>query len=86
MYEREGFVECDGDRIEDGFEKIAIYSEDGEYNHAARQPPGGRWASKLGREEDIEHDSLEALVGPEFATVTHYMKRARALPSSTSNI
>lgn len=59
-----GYSVCPlGDRtLEDGIEKIAIYLDrDGVPTHAARQIPSGEWTSKLGRSEDIQHRSLEAL-------------------------
>ena len=43
--------------LQDGYEKIAIYALDGEPTHAARQLDTGRWTSKLGKHEDIEHDT-----------------------------
>ncbi|MCI0637958.1 MAG: hypothetical protein L0Y72_23715 [Gemmataceae bacterium] len=36
--------------------------------HAARQLPTGRWSSKLGPSEDIEHD-LHALEGEIYGTI-----------------
>jgi hypothetical protein len=43
--------------------------------HAARQLPNGRWASKLGREDDVEHDSEKGVSGDNYGTVVAYMKR-----------
>jgi hypothetical protein len=59
-----GFERCADGAVEVGFEKIAIYGEDGAYLHAARQMKDGRWASKLGAYEDIVHKTLDGLVGP----------------------
>lgn len=59
-----GYTVCeDGSREPElGFQKIAIYvDEDGIPTHAARQLPNGEWTSKLGRAEDIQHQTLEAL-------------------------
>jgi hypothetical protein len=47
--------------FEIGVLKVAIYGDGGSYTHAARQLPSGRWTSKIGRLQDIEHDSLDAL-------------------------
>jgi hypothetical protein len=45
-------------------EWVALFaSADGNYTHAARQLPSGKWTSKLGTWEDIEHDSVEAVGG-----------------------
>lgn len=58
-----GFETCQGVQQEEGYEKIAIYvDEDGIPNHTARQLPSGKWTSKLGDLEDIEHE-LEGLTG-----------------------
>jgi len=58
-----------------GFEKIALFANDkGEPKHAARQLPNGRWTSKLGKMEDIEHD-LHDLTGTVYGSVVLVMKR-----------
>lgn len=59
-----GFSICDKQSrdLEVGVERVAIYVDvDGVPTHAARQLPNGRWTSKLGRWEDIQHDTLEAI-------------------------
>lgn len=71
-----GYAVCDDEDVEAGFEKVAIYGDDeGAYTHAARQLESGVWTSKLGRLEDIEHDSLEALTGSEYGEVLCILKR-----------
>lgn len=52
-----GYKPCDNDLLEPEFEKIAIFVDSkGEPTHAARQLPNGKWTSKLGRLEDVEHE------------------------------
>ena len=51
----------------------------GEYMHAALQLESGKWTSKMGPDEDIEHDAPENLAGPCFGQVTAFMKRKRLL-------
>jgi len=71
-----GYVQCDNASVEVGFEKIALYVlNDGTPTHAARQLPDGRWTSKLGHCEDIEHVNLECLQGPLYGKVSVYLKR-----------
>ena len=71
-----GYALCDDAAPEAGFEKIAIYVDaQGIPAHAARQLPSGKWASKLGKLEDIEHDTLTALEGDAYGTVALIMKR-----------
>jgi hypothetical protein len=71
------YIPCGGPEIEEGFEKIAIYvDEKGEPTHAAKQLPNGRWSSKLGDWEDIEHGTLESLEGKgAYGRVAQIMKR-----------
>jgi len=78
-YRTRGFELCQDGSLEQGVEKLAIYAdEDGEPTHAARQLTNGRWTSKLGTWEDIEHD-LADLEGPHpaYGTVTNFMRRPR---------
>ena len=71
-----GYVPCDNSDLEEGFEKIALFvGLDKEVTHAARQLPSGKWTSKLGDWEDIEHDALDALVGDWYGTVARILKR-----------
>ena len=74
-----GYVECAGEEAEEGFEKVAVFAEgQGKPTHAARQLLTGRWTSKLGRMEDIEH-ALRDLEGAIYGAVTLIMKRPMSL-------
>jgi hypothetical protein len=42
--------------------------------HAARQLPNGRWSSKLGKLEDIEH-ALDDICGSAYGSVVPVLKR-----------
>jgi hypothetical protein len=75
-----GYVVCDNDQLEPGFDKIAIFARDGAPKHAARQAESGCWISKLGRSEDIEH-ALHDLSGEVYGAVALLMKRPRVLRS-----
>ena len=66
-----GYAPCPGEEMEPGFEKIALFAVG---THAARQLPNGRWTSKLGRREDIEHD-LHAIGGTAYGAVARLFKR-----------
>jgi hypothetical protein len=80
------YTPCDGDAVEAGQQRIALYATaDGVPTHAARQLPDGRWTSKLGRWEDIEH-RLPHLEGKTYGAVVQIMKRRiieEVTPSST---
>ncbi len=74
-----GFTDCENGAYEEGFVKIAIYGTPKEFNHVARLLPSGKWASKLGRDIDIEHDTLEVLEGLEYGSIMRFMKRPSSL-------
>ena len=70
-----GYESCDDGVFEEGFEKVAIYTKDSEVTHAARQLPNGCWASKIGRNIDVEHDTLKVLEGGYYGKAVRYLKR-----------
>jgi hypothetical protein len=80
-----GHVDCASDEPEAGFEKIALFAnEQGIPKHAARQLSTGRWTSKLGKMEDIEHD-LRDLEGSIYGAVVLVMKRPLPPKESTAS-
>ena len=70
-----GYKQCPDGPLEDGFEKVAFYGSSYMYTHAARQLPNGRWTSKLGYGEDIEHDTPDNVGGGLYGEVVQFMKR-----------
>lgn len=75
LFESLGFVTCTDASLEVQFEKIVIYGERGGYTHAARQLSNGKWTSKLGRYQDIDHDQPESLTGGDYGQIVFIMKR-----------
>ncbi|MCI0461253.1 MAG: hypothetical protein L0Z62_30260 [Gemmataceae bacterium] len=74
-----GYQDCGMDSLlEPGFEKVALFGSLLLYTHAARQLPDGRWTSKLGREEDIEHETPDDVAGGVYGAVIKVMKRPAA--------
>lgn len=70
-----GFVLCERDQLEPGFEKIAFYVDrNGNPTHVARQLSNGKWTSKLGDWEDIEH-KLDGLTDSSYGSVAKVLKR-----------
>jgi hypothetical protein len=63
--------------LEIGVRKVAIYADvhADSWTHAARQLPNGKWTSKLGDFEDVEHDTPEGLVGSFYMNLACIMKR-----------
>ncbi len=72
-----GYERCADGSLETGFEKIAIYANADGPQHAARNLESGRWTSKLGSDEDIEHRTLEALNCDLYGDVVCYLRRPR---------
>jgi hypothetical protein len=75
LFERLGYELCQSSKFERGFEKIAIYTQNQEVTHAARQLETSDWASKLGCFEDIEHHSAEVLDGGVYGSVAQVLRR-----------
>ena len=75
MFMHMGYVLCANGSLEPGFVKVALYSAGKFYTHAARQLPNGKWTSKLGKGEDIEHDSAADVGGGLYGDVALYMMR-----------
>jgi hypothetical protein len=69
-----GYSPCPDSSVEPGWEKVALYATDEGPSHAARQLANGRWTSKLGPDDDIEH-VLEGLQGPAYGAVVQYLRR-----------
>jgi len=73
-----GYVICESASLEDGFNKVAIYEKAGLWKHASRQLPNGRWSSKLGLLEDIEHTAPDDLSGDQYGTVHCIMRKKQS--------
>jgi hypothetical protein len=76
-----GYYDCDIGDSELGYEKIALYGNNLFYTHAARQLPSGKWTSKLGKAEDIEHDTAEDVADGVYGQLVGYMKRPQSRKS-----
>ena len=63
------------DGLEPGFQKVALYGSALMYTHASRQLPTGKWTSKLGSGEDIEHDTPDDVAGGIYGEVVEIMKK-----------
>ena len=83
VFETEGYAVCPDGNLEQDYEKIAIYEKDGKPTHATKQTPDGKWKSKLGPWEDVEHNTIRAVetwagVGI-YGKVGVYMRRRKSL-------
>ena len=70
-----GYKACRSRSLVPGLQKIAIYTQASEFLHVAALLPDKTWTSKLGKNVDISHDSLESLEGGSYGRVTHVMRR-----------
>jgi hypothetical protein len=72
-----GYVDCEHEAgLEPGFQKVALYGYGFVYTHAARQLLSGKWTSKLGKDQDIEHDTPDDVAGGLYGEVMQVMRRA----------
>lgn len=84
MFALLGYAPSDNEEWENGFEKVALFADaNNKPTHAARQLANGRWTSKLGKMEDLEHD-LHDLEGTVYGVVVVIMKRP--LPPANKEI
>jgi hypothetical protein len=79
MFKARGYEDGGKDTsFETGFEKVALFS-DGLYDtRAARQLANGKWTSKLGKAEDIEHDTPDDVAGGLYGDFIQVMKRSKS--------
>jgi hypothetical protein len=79
LFQSLGYQLCSGPELEQAFDKVAIFARESEYTHAARQLADGIWTSKLGQSVQIEHATLDALMGQAYGAVAQILKRPRGL-------
>ena len=71
-----GYETCEDGSLEKGFEKVSLYVDaEGQPTHMVRQLSSGKWTSKMGGLEDIEHPTIEELCGGSYGAVKRYLKR-----------
>jgi hypothetical protein len=73
-----GYRPCADGALVEGIEKVCLYEKNQKPTHAARQLPSGRWRSKIGSDEDIEH-TLEDLIGRVYGRPVAFFARPRPL-------
>lgn len=76
-FEKTGYSLCEDCCFEKDYRKIALYVKKGttECTHAARQLSNGKWTSKLGRLNDIQHGTPYTIEGDIYGEVYCIMKR-----------
>lgn len=71
-----GFVPSVSRAPTKNIDRLALYARGGIPTHVARQLPNGKWTSKLGNVEDLEH-TLEALEGPLYGQVVQTVSQSK---------
>lgn len=86
LFQKNDFNLCaNDDSLEEGFEKLVFYVDEHDFpTHVARQLQNGKWTSKLGPAEDIQHDSIKIFEGwyktePYYGKIGFVMKRLRPI-------
>jgi len=75
VFELLGYRAGESRDFESGVEKVALYADlSGKPQHVARQLPNGRWTSKIGTMEDVEHE-LDGLEGESYGRVVLVLER-----------
>jgi hypothetical protein len=90
IFTSSGYEPTDNQEVEPDYEKVAIYVSLAtmEFTHVAISD-GRTWKSKLGKGQDIEHNTLELLEGDhgdEYGIVDRVLRRQlgqRRAPTST---
>ncbi|MBI4180731.1 MAG: hypothetical protein HY528_02260 [Chloroflexi bacterium] len=78
LYIDSGYEKRASGEREEGYKKVAIFVNRDGPTHAALQLDSGHWTSKLGREEDIQHGTLQALEGGPYGQAVIFLRKPRA--------
>ncbi len=78
LFEHFGFQRTGVATLEPGFTKVAIYGDAVGYTHAAQQLPDGRWTSKIGMLQDIDHNTLDNLFTFSPPALSNQLRSVRA--------
>ena len=73
-----GYAACESPELESGYEKVAVFANADGPQHVARQLSTGRWTSKLGELEDINHSTLADVECDDYGRPVLFMRRPLA--------
>lgn len=76
-FKLKGYELCENVNFESGYRKIALFVKHNttECTHAARELSNGQWTSKLGRSNDIQHGTPDAIENNDYGEIFCFMKR-----------
>lgn len=87
IFEQHGYSVCDSYDLEEGYEKVVFYIDpQGSPEHFARQLSSGKWTSKIGDLNDIEHDTLDSIISDDYGKPGLVLKRKRQIPAQKTNL
>lgn len=71
-----GYEPCQDGELQEGLEKVALYTKNGVPTHSARQDAKAHmWLSKLGAAYDIRHRYVEDVCGSFYGQVACFLSR-----------
>jgi hypothetical protein len=77
-FQLQGYRVCRSSKHRSGIEKVALFAgSGGNPLHAARQLESGRWTSKCGDYEDIDHVNLAVMEGKVYGRALEFLERRR---------
>ena len=75
-FKLKGYYVCDSWEHEEGYRRVALYVKEGtKCTHASRELLSGKWTSKLGKAQDIQHGTPFSIEGLVYGRVYCIMKR-----------
>lgn len=78
LFQHYGYTICSDGKPVELVEKIALYGDlYGQFTHVAKQLENGRWTSKLGAMEDIEHPDTIHVESDGYGEARIFMERDR---------
>jgi len=78
-FKLKGYSVCENWEHEEGYRRIALYVEEGttKCTHASRELSSGKWTSKFGKSQDIQHGTPFSIEGSIYGKVYCIMKMER---------
>ncbi len=76
VYESIGYIKCDNENLEEGYEKVAVFGKKHIPTHAAKQLSSGLWSSKLGKDIDVSH-TIDGIENGLYGNIVQYLKRKK---------
>ena len=76
IMEASGYCVCSKSDAQQSDVAIVLYRDEGEYTHIAWRLPSGKWTSKFGKWQDIEHDHPEDVAEGIYGEISDYLHQS----------